>query len=152
MITNFKVKIDVVSEEPGEYLTDSPEKLVNFWKEVITNQPWFDEEKECCIAIVLDTKMNIKGYNLVSLGNLNSSIVTPREVFRPIIAMAAYVFILVHNHPSGDIAPSSADLRITRKLKECGDIMEIELKDHIIIGKEMDLNKGYYSFRSMGVL
>lgn len=70
----------------------------------------------------------------VSEGSLNQSIVHPREVFIPAVKESAAAIILVHNHPTGDPAPSSEDIAITRRLREAGDIMGIKVLDHIIIG------------------
>ena len=66
----------------------------------------------------------------------------PREVFKPAIAESAHSIILIHNHPSGDCKPSRKDIVVTRKIKEAGDLLEIKLIDHVIIGKN-----SYYSFK-----
>jgi DNA repair protein RadC len=70
----------------------------------------------------------------ISEGSLNQSIVHPREVFNPAVRESAAAVILVHNHPTGDPAPSREDLEITRRLREAGDLMGIKVLDHIIIG------------------
>ena len=95
---------------------------------------------------MLDTKNNIIGVEEISIGNLNSSIVHPREVFKQAIKRSSSSIILVHNHPSGDPTPSKEDINITKRLVECGDLLGIRVLDHIIIGdnkhaslKEMDI-------------
>ncbi len=84
--------------------------------------------------MTLNTKNNITGINVVSIGSLNSSLVHPREVFKAAILGNAAAIILAHNHPSGDPSPSPEDLEITRRLVEAGKILGIEVLDHVIIG------------------
>ncbi|NLW22431.1 MAG: DNA repair protein RadC [Tissierellia bacterium] len=84
--------------------------------------------------LILDTKNQIISIQDVSIGNLNSSIVHPREVFRMAIKRSANSIILVHNHPSGDPTPSKEDINITHRLIDAGNIIGIKVLDHIIIG------------------
>jgi DNA repair protein RadC len=86
----------------------------------------------------------------VSIGTINSSIVHPREVFRNAIINKANSVILCHNHPSGDVCPSSEDMNLTRRLKDTGDILGIRVLDHVII-TGLNQNK-MYSFKEEGVL
>ncbi len=90
----------------------------------------------------------------VTSGTAGSTLVHPREVFRPAIREAASAIICVHNHPSGDPAPSAADVRVTRVLREAARTVEIDLLDHVIVGlPDADPTRlGYYSFRDAGVL
>lgn len=85
-------------------------------------------------AVLLDGKHRIIGTLLISRGTLTSAPVHPREVFRPAIERAAAAIIVVHNHPSGDPAPSADDLEITRRLADVGELVGIRVLDHIIIG------------------
>ena len=71
----------------------------------------------------------------ISEGSLTSSLVHPREVFSPVVRESAAAVILIHNHPSGDPAPSHEDLQITRRLREVGEVMGVQVLDHLIIGK-----------------
>lgn len=91
-------------------------------------------DREHFIIMLLNRKNGIIGINTVSVGDLSSSIVHPREVFKPAIVAGAASIILAHNHPSGDPTPSNNDLRVTRRIKEAGDILGIDVLDHIIIG------------------
>ena len=90
----------------------------------------------------------------VTSGTATGSLVHPREVFRPAIREAATAVICVHNHPSGDPAPSSADLQVTRRLREAAQAVDIELTDHLIVGTRAGdpAGRGYYSFREAGLL
>lgn len=91
-------------------------------------------DKEKLIVCSLDTKNQPTSLEIVSVGSLNSSLVHPREVFKASILSNSNALIVFHNHPSGDTNPSKEDVNITKRLKECGQILGIELLDHIIIG------------------
>jgi len=106
-----------------------------------------DKAKEHFKLILLNTRNKIIGISNVSIGTLDSSLVHPREVFKEAIAHNAYSVILAHNHPSGDPEPSEDDIMITKRLKESGKILGIEVTDHIIISKN-----GFFSFKEKGVL
>ncbi|HNR80059.1 MAG TPA: DNA repair protein RadC [Mesotoga infera] len=92
-------------------------------------------DRETVRVISLDTRLNYCGLNTVSVGILDSSLLHPREVFKPAISRTAAAIILVHNHPSGDPSPSKEDGNITDRIKEAGETLGIKLLDHIIIGK-----------------
>ena len=95
-----------------------------------------DKKEEHFYILMLDTKNNLIGEQLISKGILDSSIVHPREVFRPAIKNSASKIILVHNHPSGDPTPSQEDLDITEKIMGVGEELGIKVLDHIILGGE----------------
>lgn len=103
--------------------------------------------KEHFKIAILDTKNQIISIENISIGNLNSSIVHPREVFNIAIKRSANSIILIHNHPSGDPTPSKEDIDITYRLMEAGNIIGITVLDHIIIGD----NK-YISFREKNII
>ena len=90
----------------------------------------------------------------VSSGTATNSLAHPREVFREAIRQGATAVICVHNHPSGDPAPSSADLQVTRQLREAAKAVDIHLHDHVILGRTQSDPRGlgYYSFRQSGML
>jgi len=104
-------------------------------------------DREQMIVCSLDTKNQPLTINVVSIGTLNSSLVHPRELFKPAILSNAASIIIAHNHPSGDPEPSSEDINITHRLKECGKLLGIELIDHIIVGDER-----YISLKDKGIL
>lgn len=104
-------------------------------------------------VVLLNTKYHLIRVQEISHGGLNECIAHPREIFRAAITHSAYAFILVHNHPSGDPSPSSADRSLTRKLKQASEHISIEMLDHIIIGApSTQSEQGYFSFREMGLL
>ncbi len=94
----------------------------------------FDQE-EFLIAI-LDTQLFIRRVVRITRGTLDASLVHPREVFRPAIAECASAILLIHNHPSGDPTPSRQDREITDRLKQVGQIVGINVLDHIIVGND----------------
>lgn len=104
-------------------------------------------KQECLKVIMLNTKNIVIGYQNVSLGGLNSSIVHPREVFCEAIKKCSASIIICHNHPSGDPTPSNEDISITHRLNECGKLLGIELIDHLIIG-----NGNFISFKEKSIL
>jgi len=103
--------------------------------------------KEAFRGLYLDVKGRLVHDEIVSLGTLTMNLVHPREVFRPAIEHSAARIILVHNHPSGDPAPSADDLKVTRQLVEVGRLVDIEVLDHVIIGRE-----GFVSLRRKGLM
>jgi DNA repair protein RadC len=108
--------------------------------------------KESLRVILLDTRYHLLRIEEVSLGSVNESIAHPRDVFRPAVIASAYAVIVVHNHPSGDPAPSQADHTLTRRLAEAAELLQIKLLDHIIIGAPADGRAAYFSFKESGVL
>lgn len=104
-------------------------------------------KKEYLKLIMLNTKNVIISIKDISIGNLNSSIVHPREVFYEAIKKCSASVVICHNHPSGDPTPSKEDVNITARLKECGKLLGIEVLDHIIIG-----NGTYVSLKEKGLL
>ncbi|MFA5880703.1 MAG: DNA repair protein RadC [Eubacteriales bacterium] len=103
-------------------------------------------DREHFLAVFLNTKHHVITVETISVGSLNSSLVHPRELFKNSIKRSAAALILVHNHPSGDPAPSIEDIEITRRLVEVGNIIGIQVLDHIIIGEN-----GFVSMKDQGV-
>lgn len=93
-----------------------------------------DCDREHSLAILLDSKGKLIGFHIVSVGDLSSAIISPREVFKAAILANASSLILAHNHPSGDPTPSPDDIAVTRRIFESGELLGIDLLDHIIIG------------------
>jgi DNA repair protein RadC len=91
-------------------------------------------DKEYFKAAYLNTKNSILKVETISIGSLNASIVHPREILKPAISVSAASIVLVHNHPTGDPTPSKEDIEFTRRFAQCGELIGIELLDHVIIG------------------
>ena len=103
--------------------------------------------KEKCWVLCFDVRMNLIKEVTISIGTLDSAIVHPRDIFTEVIKSCAHSFIVIHNHPSGDINPSSNDITLTKRLKKAGLLLGMELRDHIIISEE-----NYFSFISKSML
>jgi DNA repair protein RadC len=147
-----EVKMVTLRECPtADDLADNPERIYAFWKQNVETASWFDQEKECFVVFLLNTRRRIKGFNLISLGSLDQVNVHPREVFRVACICAAATIIFAHNHPSGDPTPSEADVKVTRDLIRAGQLMKIDVLDSLVIGKStLDRPKAYVSLRELG--
>jgi len=113
----------------SEQTLDSPQAVVELMAKELSQ---YDREVFC----ILNMKNNgqVINMNLVSVGTINASLVIPREVFKSSILANASAIIGLHNHPSGNVKPSKEDMIVTRKLQKCGQLLGIELLDHIIVG------------------
>lgn len=112
------------------------------------------QQKEVFWVLVVDTKNVLKGRPLaVTTGLLDASLVHPREVFREAIRRAAAAVVLAHNHPSGDVTPSAEDIRVTRQLVGAGEVLGIDVLDHVIVGEGgTDGSAPYLSMREQGLV
>jgi len=103
--------------------------------------------REHFVGFYLNSRNQVLRREIISIGSLNASIVHPREVYHPAIAVSAASLILAHNHPSGDPTPSEEDLAITRRLVEAGRILGIDILDHVVVAKD-----AYASFKERKLL
>jgi DNA repair protein RadC len=118
----------------------------------VAEDPSHESEKEHLVTALLNAKLRLIGNHVVSVDSLSEAIAHPREIYRATILTGAYAHVLMHNHPSGNPAPSDADRRLTRKIHEAGQIMEISLLDHVIAGVPKAGCAPYFSFREVGFL
>lgn len=105
------------------------------------------EHREHFQVLLLNSRHEVIGKETISIGSLNASIVHPREVFKPAIIASAASIILVHNHPSGDPEPSEEDIAITKRLVKAGELLGIQVLDHVIVSA-----RGVVSLRSRQLL
>jgi len=125
---------------------DTPERIVDLLRE--DNRVY---EVEHFQVVLLNTRRKLTDVVKISQGTLDTLLVHPREVFKPAIAANAAAIVLVHNHPSGDPTPSEADIKVTRDLIRAGQLLKIEVLDHIIIGRRtQERQKDYSSLRELG--
>ena len=127
----------IASYRPPKYKIKNPWDIYKYYMESLRYQ-----YKEIFKIVLLNTKNEIITDIDISIGTLNSSLVHPREVFREAIRRSSNKIILLHNHPSGNAEPSKEDKNVTKRLKECGDLIGVEVIDHIIIGDGV-----YFSFK-----
>ena len=115
-------------------LCDTPERVAEYWRQHVIHHPAFNPDVETFVVLLLNTRRRVKGHALISTGTLDTLLVHPREVFRPAIIAAAAAVVVAHNHPSGDATPSEADIKVTRELARAGQLLRIEVLDHVVIG------------------
>jgi DNA repair protein RadC len=127
------------------HLCDTPQKAADYWRLIIAPTPTFNPECECFVVLMLNTRRRVRGHQLVTIGTLDTLLVHPREVFRGAIIAGAAAIILMHNHPSGEPTPSEADVKLTRDLIRAGQLIKIEILDHVIVG-----NPNHCSLRELG--
>lgn len=130
------------SRKPEKYVADDPDMIADMFMENLRY-----EKKEYFKSVILNTKSEIVAVDNVSVGELSSTIVHPREVFSRAIRKSAYGVVFVHNHPSGDPTPSEEDISTTHRLVEGGNILGIKVLDHVIIG-----DGRYESMRSLDMI
>ena len=104
------------------------------------------ETRELFMALNLNSKMQIESKSVISIGNIDSAPVHPREVFGPAVRRGAAAVVVAHNHPSGDPTPSPQDIDVTRRLQKASEILGIRLLDHVIVG-----NGCFVSMKSEGL-
>jgi len=127
-------------------LLDTPEAVADLMREDCRVR-----EVETFQVLLLNTRRRLIQTAKISDGTLDTLLVHPREVFKPAIAASAAAIILIHNHPSGDPTPSEADLRVTRDLIRAGQLLKIEVLDHVILGRATaDRPRDYVSLRELG--
>lgn len=150
-LTKYKTEFEydsvvLVREKSMNYSTEnftSPTIVADVMRNVFRIHK---ETEEHVYIVAVNTKNKPIGFFELSHGTVNASFMNPREIFMKLLLCGAKNFFLVHNHPSQDTSPSKEDYDVTKRVKECGLLLGVELLDHIIIGKD------YFSFHEKGVL
>ena len=138
-----KMAAEMRAEAP---LLDTPERVADLLREESRQQ-----DVEQFRVVLLNTRRRLIGLESISQGTLDTLLVHPREVFKRAIAANASAVVLVHNHPSGDPTPSEADIKVTRDLIRAGQLLKIEVLDHVIIGRRTtERQKDFVSLRELG--
>jgi len=117
----------------------------------IANSYLDGSDRENFIVLGLDTKNKVNFIETVSIGTVNGAMVHPREVFKSLVTGNATSFIVAHNHPSGDVAPSKEDIQVTKRLKEAGELMGITMLDSLIVTGDVTNNE-HVSLKEKGYL
>lgn len=125
-----------------DFSFDNPSKVASFYEARLRAM-----DRENVIVIFMDSKLRKISDDILSVGTVNSSILSPRDVFIKALKKEAVCFMIIHNHPSGDPSPSAEDINITIKLKNAGNMITIPIIDHIIIG-----DNRYYSMKEHGYI
>ncbi len=136
--------VEEIRQEPPTL--DTPERVVDLLRE--RNRAYQVENFQ---VVVLNTRRKLIRVDNISQGTLDTILVHPREVFKPAISANAAAIVLAHNHPSGDPTPSEADIKVTRDLIRAGQLLKIEVLDHVILGRAtQDRPRDYVSLRELG--
>jgi DNA repair protein RadC len=143
----FELAARLAGSNRARQVLETPEDVKQFLGEEMRQLTM-----ECLRVLTLDSKLKMTAMEEVSRGTINETVAHPRDIVRVGINHEAYGILLVHNHPSGDPAPSQADLDFTLRVREAARLLQIELVDHIILGVESDEQAGYYSFKEAGYL
>lgn len=138
--------VSTVQDRPTFELS-SPIDILRYWRVHIASDPTIEDYKEQLLVVAIDTRMNVIGHHIVSVGTVDQCLLFVRDVLRPVLVAGAKRFVLMHNHPSGDSRPSSADITVTQKLVKACEVMDLKLYDHVIIG---GVGRNYYSFLEHG--
>jgi DNA repair protein RadC len=124
---------------------DTPERAADYWRLNIATNLYFNPDCECLAVLMLNTRRRVKGHQLVTIGTMDTLLVDPRIVFRGAVIAGAAAIVMMHNHPSGEETPSEADIKVTRDLIPAGQLIKVEVIDHVIIG-----NPKHSSLRALG--
>jgi DNA repair protein RadC len=123
----------IIKVAEDKNLVLSPKDIYQILSDCLRSEDKVDRDKEHFWVFHLDCQNKIKLLELVSLGTLNSSLVHPREVFTRAVGERSAQIIIAHNHPSGEAMPSEEDLKLTERLRKAGELLGIELIDHIVV-------------------
>jgi len=126
-------------------LCETPEQAAAYWKMHIEQHPYFNSECECLVVLILNTRRKIKGHYFVSVGTMDTVLCEAKSVFRLAVMASAAGIIVMHNHPSGEASPSQADIQVTRDLIRGGQLLKIDVVDHVVMG-----NGNHSSLRALG--
>ncbi len=141
----YELGARVAREQINSATLDRPEEIYQYFAPQLQHL-----SHEQVIVVSLDTRLRHVSTNVISIGTVNEAHAHPREILRPVITRAAYAFILIHNHPSGDPSPSRADFRVTEQIVKAAEIMQIQLVDHVIVGRAEVGRQPWYSFKESG--
>jgi DNA repair protein RadC len=147
LVAAFELGARAAREQLNQSPLDSPEQI---YRTFAPQLAWLRHEK--LLVALLDTRLRHAGTVEVSTGSLTETSAHPREILRPVITRGAYGFVIIHNHPSGDPAPSRQDETFTRRLIEATDLLQLRFFDHIIVGRPDAGRTPYYSFREAGII
>lgn len=126
-------------------ICEEPQQVADYWRMHIATHPYYRPDCECLAVLMLNTRKRVKGHELVTIGTMDTLLVDPRILFRGMVIAGAAAAVIAHNHPSGDPTPSQADIKVTRDIIRGGQLLKVEVVDHVIMG-----NPNYSSLRQLG--
>ncbi len=143
----FELGTRVAREEIRTAKLDSPDLIYSHFANQISNLP-----TESAVVVTVNSRLEHSSTTVISIGSVNETSAHPREILRPVITRNAYGFILLHNHPSGDPSPSSADFHMTSEIAKAADLMRVRFLDHVIVGRPSNGRSPFFSFSASGHL
>ena len=146
----YEFKLCRVAEVGQSYPVNSPETAFDYWQTSIRTRDWFHEAKEHIVVLLLNTRYNVEGHNLVSIGSLSEALAHPREIFAPVLCASAFGFILMHNHPK---RRPFQDRKLTQTIIRGANLLQVKLVDHVIAGDpKTDEGEPFFSFKEVGMI
>ena len=134
-----------------QQVADNPQGVVDYLRPLLPASLRYNPDTENFIVVIVNTRRRPIGFEIISNGTLDTLLVHAREVFKPAILLGGAAIVLAHNHPSGDPTPSEADIKVTRDLVRAGQLLKIEVLDHVILGKAQEGQpKDWSSLRELG--
>ncbi len=143
----FELGARVAREQSHDQLLDSPELIHGMLAPQVAHLP-----HESLRVVLVTSRLRHSATFEVSRGTVNETLAHPREILRPVITHAAHGFVLVHNHPSGDPAPSQADRELTARVRDAAQLLQVRFVDHVIIGRPAAGREPWFSFRAAGAI
>ena len=137
-VRETSIKYGRTIEAPAKI--NGPEDVARITRTIVDG-----DAREHFVVIHLDARNGVIGWQTVSIGTANSSLVHPREVFQAAIHIGAVSIAVAHNHPTGESSPSAEDAQVTARLADAGDLLGISVLDHVVVGED-----SHYSFREAG--
>ena len=158
------IQVQIIRESPMPYgdrsalplefpLVDDPGKMAEVFRSVVGGMPDWSWEREGFLVFHITTRRRVMAWTLVATGTLDSVVIHARDIFREAIVANSSSIVLAHNHPSGDPTPSESDVRVTRDLIRAGQLIRIDVLDHVIVGNPQMAapnGRGYSSLRELG--
>jgi DNA repair protein RadC len=130
---------------PTDVVLDNPEAVSEWLQPQLENSVRYTPDVENMIVVLLNTRRRAISWTVISQGTIDTLLVHAREVFKTAIQLNAASILLVHNHPSGDPTPSDADIKVTRDMIRAGQLLQIDVLDHIVLGRS-----AFRSLRDLG--
>ncbi|HTY85949.1 MAG TPA: JAB domain-containing protein [Candidatus Acidoferrum sp.] len=127
-------RVLTLRETPAYGKAETPDHAADYWRKNIDTDPRHNPDVETLVCLVLNTRRDILGHFIVATGTLDTLLCHAREVYRPALVANAAAIVVMHCHPSGDATPSEADIKVTRDLIRAGQLLKVELLDHVIMG------------------
>jgi DNA repair protein RadC len=147
LVAAFELGRRVAMERASSIALDRPDLVYEHFAPMLAHLP-----KEKLLVVLLNTRLRLESVVEISSGTVNQTLAHVREILHPVVSHNAHSFLLIHNHPSGDTTPSRADEALTRRVVSACELLQINIADHVIIGRHNSTTSPYFSFREAGLI